>query len=94
MKHLKIFLRASMPNETSPYASLPGASLQTASLSGQRCQIPTSLLHGWWKLLGELFGTGAHDPDALDVVIVGYEIIGLQISKHFQPERVLKAWFR
>ena len=40
------------------------------------------------------FGTGAHDPDALDVVIAGYEIIGLPTSKHFQPERVLKIWFR
>ena len=29
----------------------------------------------------EFFGTGAHDPDALGVVI-----IGLPISKHFQPE--------
>ena len=32
------------------------------------------------------FGTGAHDTDALDVVIAGYEIVGLPISKHFQPE--------
>ena len=39
-----------------------------------------SLLHGSWKLLGELFGTGTHDPDALDVVIARYEIIGLPIG--------------
>ena len=53
-----------------------------------------SLLHGSRKLLGELFGSEADDPDALDVVIAVYEVIGLPISKQFQLERVLKAWLR
>ena len=41
-------------------SSLPRASLAGTSLPEQRCQILPSLLHGSWKLLGELFGTGAH----------------------------------
>ena len=90
------FPRASLPRASLPGASLPGASLSIASLSGtslpgQRCQLLPSLLHGSWKLWGELFGTGAHDPDALDVLIEGYEIIGLPISKHFQTRKSVES---
>ena len=43
-------------------SSLPRASLARTSLPERRCQILPSLLNGSWKLLGELFGTGAPQP--------------------------------
>ena len=38
----------------------------------------SSLLLRSWKLLGKLFVTRHYDPDALDVVIAGYELLDVQ----------------